>query len=67
MNWKPNHAAVDILPGVQLAELGVSPMIMIVQRAKLIESLIHRGSKNNWDKRDKWDRKLQETYIRKKI
>jgi hypothetical protein len=39
MNWKPNHAAVDILPGVQFAELGISLTIMIVQRAKLIEGL----------------------------
>jgi hypothetical protein len=37
MNWKLNHAAADILHGVQLAELGVSLTIMIVQRAKLIE------------------------------
>jgi hypothetical protein len=39
MNWKPNHAAVDILLGVQLAELGISLTIIIVQRAKLIEGL----------------------------
>ena len=39
MNWKPNHAAVDILLGAQLAELGISLTIMIVQRAKLIEGL----------------------------
>ena len=39
MNSKPNHAAVDILPGVQLAELGISLTIMIVQRDKLIEGL----------------------------
>ena len=39
MNWKPNHAVVDILLGVQLAELGISLTIMIVQRGKLIEGL----------------------------
>ena len=39
MNWKPNYAAAVILLGVQLAELGISLTIMIVQRAKLIESL----------------------------
>ncbi len=39
MNWKSNHAAVDILLGVQLAELGISLTIMVVQRAKLIEGL----------------------------
>jgi hypothetical protein len=39
MNWNPNHAAADILPGVQLAELGISLTIMIMQRAKLIEGL----------------------------
>ena len=39
MNWKPNHAVVDILLGVQLAELGISLTIIIVQRAKLIEGL----------------------------
>ena len=39
MNWKPNHAAVDILPGVQFAELGISLTIIIVQRAKLVEGL----------------------------
>jgi hypothetical protein len=39
MNRKSNHAAVDILPGVQLAELGISLTIMIVQRAKWIEGL----------------------------
>ena len=39
MNWKPNHAAVDILLGVQFAELGIFLMIMLVQRAKLIEVL----------------------------
>jgi hypothetical protein len=39
MKWKPNHAAVDILPGVQFAELGISLTIMLVQRAKLIEGL----------------------------
>ena len=43
MNWKPNHAAVDILLGVQLAELGISLTIMIVQRAKLIEGLSDSG------------------------
>jgi hypothetical protein len=39
MNWKPKHAEVDILLGVQLAELGISLTIMIVQRAKLREGL----------------------------
>ena len=39
MKWKPNHAVEDILLGVQLAELGISLMIMVVQRAKLIEGL----------------------------
>jgi len=39
MNWKPNHAVVDILLGVQLAELGISLTIMIVQRAKQQEQL----------------------------
>ena len=39
MNWNPNHAAAVILPGVQLAELGISLTIMIVQSAKLIEGL----------------------------
>ena len=39
MNWKPNHAVEDILPGVELAELGISLTIMIMQRAKLIEGL----------------------------
>jgi len=39
MNWKPKHAAAVILPGVQFAELGISLMIMMVQRAKLIEGL----------------------------
>jgi hypothetical protein len=39
MNWKPNHAAVDILLGVQLAEFGISLTIMVVQRAKLVEDL----------------------------
>ena len=39
MNWKPNHAAVDILPGVQVVELGISLTIKIVQRAKHQEQL----------------------------
>ena len=39
MNWKPNHATVDILLGVQLAELGISLTIIIVPRAKLVEGL----------------------------
>ena len=43
MKWKPNHAAVDILPGVQFAELGISLTIMLVQRAKLIEGLSDSG------------------------
>jgi hypothetical protein len=37
MNWRLNPAEADILHGVQLAELGISLTIMIVQRAKLIE------------------------------
>ena len=39
MKWKPNYAAAVILPGVQLAESGISLTIMVVQRAKLIEGL----------------------------
>ena len=34
---------MDILPGVQLAESGISLTIMIVQRAKLIEGLSDSG------------------------
>ena len=43
MNWKPNHAAADILLGVQFAELGIFLTIIIVQRAKLIEGLSDSG------------------------
>jgi hypothetical protein len=39
MNWKSNHAVVDILPGAQFAELGISLMLMIVQITKLVEGL----------------------------
>ena len=68
MNWKPNHAAVGILPGVQLAELGIFLTIMIVRRAELIEGLSDsEGQQERLGQERQMDRKLQEVYMRKKI